>query len=47
MDTLITGGLDTSLIFSGPVSKDFYRMKQDRLEMTPQYSPISLSPQRR
>jgi U3 small nucleolar RNA-associated protein 4 len=33
-DAIVTGGVDTSLIFSGP-TKDFDRMKQERLGIVP------------
>ncbi|KAJ3370887.1 U3 small nucleolar RNA-associated protein 4 [Kappamyces sp. JEL0680] len=45
-DCLISGGLDTTLIISGPV-KEFGKMKQQRLGMIPQCSPVALSTEKR
>lgn len=45
-EMLVSGGVDTNIIFSGPTSH-FTSMKQHRLEMTPQYSPITISRSKR
>jgi U3 small nucleolar RNA-associated protein 4 len=41
-DSLITGGVDTTLIISTP-TKDFDLMKQHRIGLLPQESPVSYS----
>ncbi|KAI8898761.1 WD40-repeat-containing domain protein [Globomyces pollinis-pini] len=41
-DTIVTGGVDTSVVFIGPTA-DFQLMKQLRLGYFPQQSPISFS----
>jgi U3 small nucleolar RNA-associated protein 4 len=41
-DALVSGGVDTSLIISGPTA-NFSKMKQQRLGIVPQKSPVSYS----